>query len=93
MIRVDRNPNSTDVLDALTDVFILRDPPEHIRSGNGPEFVALESTGLDCGGPGPRRPVSRRDSLPGHRHAIPCQAVHGRTDIVKASMLGSKMSC
>ena len=36
MIRVDRKLNSTDVLDALTDLFILRGPPEYIRSDNGP---------------------------------------------------------
>ena len=40
MIRVDRKLNSTDVLDALTDLFILRRPPEYIRSDNGPEFIA-----------------------------------------------------
>ena len=40
MIRVDRKLNSTDVLDALTDLFILRAPPEYIRSDNGPEFIA-----------------------------------------------------
>ena len=40
MIRVDRRLNSTDVIDALTDLFILRGPPEFIRSDNGPEFVA-----------------------------------------------------
>jgi len=34
MIRVDRKLNSTDVLDALTDLFILRRPPEYIRSDN-----------------------------------------------------------
>jgi transposase InsO family protein len=34
MIRVDRKLNSTDVLDALTDLFILRGPPEYIRSDN-----------------------------------------------------------
>lgn len=37
MIRVDRKLNSTDVLDALTDLFILSGPPEYIRSDNGPE--------------------------------------------------------
>ncbi len=42
MIRVDRKHNSTDVLDALTDLFILRGPPEYIRSDNGPEFTALK---------------------------------------------------
>ena len=40
MIRVDRKLNSTDVLDALTDLFILRGPPEYIRSDNGPELIA-----------------------------------------------------
>lgn len=40
MIRVDRKLNSTDVRDALTDLFILRGPPEYIRSDNGPKFMA-----------------------------------------------------
>ncbi len=40
MIRVDRKINSTDVVDALTDLFILRGPPEYVRSDNGPEFIA-----------------------------------------------------
>ena len=40
MIRVERKLNSTDVVDALTDLFILRGPPEYIRSDNGPEFIA-----------------------------------------------------
>ena len=40
MIRVDRKLNSVDVLDALTDLFILRGVPAYVRSDNGPEFVA-----------------------------------------------------
>lgn len=40
MIRVDRKLNSTDVVDALTDLFILRGAPEYIRSDNGPEFIS-----------------------------------------------------
>ena len=40
MIRVDRKLNSTDVLDALTDLFILRGVPAYIRSDKGPEFIA-----------------------------------------------------
>jgi putative transposase len=40
MIRIDRKLNSTDVVDALTDLFILRGAPEYIRSDNGPEFIA-----------------------------------------------------
>ena len=39
-IRVSRKLNSTDVLGVLTDLFILRGIPGHIRSDNGPEFVA-----------------------------------------------------
>jgi transposase InsO family protein len=41
-IRVRRKLNSTDVIDALTDLFILRGPPAYIRSDNGPEFVAAD---------------------------------------------------
>ena len=39
-IRVRRKLSSTDVIDALTDLFILRGIPAYIRSDNGPEFVA-----------------------------------------------------
>jgi len=39
-MRVKRKFNSTDVIDALTDLFILRGIPAYIRSDNGPEFVA-----------------------------------------------------
>ena len=39
-IRSDRKLNSTDVIDVLTDLFILRGTPEHVRSDNGPEFIA-----------------------------------------------------
>ena len=54
-IRVKRKLNSTGVIDALTDLFILRGPPAFIRApfidcsaincrarDNGPEFVAKE---------------------------------------------------
>ena len=39
-IRIKRKLNSTDVIDALTDLFILRGVPAYIRSDNGPEFIA-----------------------------------------------------
>lgn len=39
-ILIDRKLNSTDVIDVLSDLFILRGVPEHIRSDNGPEFIA-----------------------------------------------------
>lgn len=39
-IRINRKLNSMDVIDLLADLFILRGVPEHIRSDNGPEFIA-----------------------------------------------------
>ena len=39
-IKVKRKLNSGDVIDALSDLFILRGVPSFIRSDNGPEFVA-----------------------------------------------------
>lgn len=39
-IRVDRKLKATDVIDVLSDLFILRGIPGHIRSDNGPEFIA-----------------------------------------------------
>jgi putative transposase len=39
-IVVARRLSSDDVLRALTDLFVERGPPGHIRSDNGPEFVA-----------------------------------------------------
>ncbi len=39
-IKVKRKLNSTDVVDALTDLFIQRGPPSFVRSDNGAEFIA-----------------------------------------------------
>ena len=39
-IRVERSLKSADVIDVLSDLFILRGVPGHVRSDNGPEFVA-----------------------------------------------------
>jgi transposase InsO family protein len=39
-IRIDRKLRSMDVIDVLSDLFILRGVPDHIRSDNGPEFIA-----------------------------------------------------
>jgi len=39
-IRVARKLKAIDVIDVLSDLFILRDIPAHIRSDNGPEFLA-----------------------------------------------------
>src|SRR5438045_454904 len=39
-IQVSRRLKSIDVIDVLSDLFILRGVPGHVRSDNGPEFVA-----------------------------------------------------
>ena len=40
-ITVDRRLNNRAVLDTLADLFFEHGPPEHIRSDNGPEFIAI----------------------------------------------------
>jgi putative transposase len=40
VIRVGRKLTSTDVVDAVTDLFIMRGPPEFMRSGKGADFIA-----------------------------------------------------
>jgi len=92
-IRVKRKLNSTEVIDALTDLFILRGVPAYIRSGNGPEFIAeavrdwIKAVGAKTAYIEPRSPLS------GHRHAMPCRAVHGRTDPARVSTGGCATSC
>ena len=39
-IRIDRRLKAIDVIDVLSDLFILRGAPEYVRSDNGPEFAA-----------------------------------------------------
>ena len=39
-IRIGRKLQGIDVIDVLSDLFILRGVPGHIRSDNGPEFIA-----------------------------------------------------
>ena len=39
-IRIERKLKSIDVIDVLSDLFITRGVPEHVRSDNGPEFIA-----------------------------------------------------
>jgi transposase InsO family protein len=41
-IVVARRLRSDDVLQCLTDLFVTHGPPEHIRSDNGPEFIAID---------------------------------------------------
>ena len=40
-IRVERRMNAQIVLDTLADLFLEHGAPEHIRSDNGPEFIAI----------------------------------------------------
>jgi len=39
-IEVDRQLNSTNVIEVLSRLFIERDTPQYLRSDNGPEFIA-----------------------------------------------------
>ena len=39
-IRVNRKLNSADVIDVLSDLFIMRGVHRHVRSDNGPELLA-----------------------------------------------------
>ncbi len=39
-IRIGRKLSSTSVIDVLSDLFLLRGVPGHVRSDNGPEFIA-----------------------------------------------------
>ena len=39
-IRVALKLKAIDVIDVLSELFVLRGVPEHIRSSNGPEFIA-----------------------------------------------------
>jgi putative transposase len=39
-LKVDRSITSEDVIDTLAELFAMRGMPQHIRSDNGPEFIA-----------------------------------------------------
>lgn len=39
-LKVDRGITSEDVIDTLSELFAIHGVPEHIRSDNGPEFIA-----------------------------------------------------
>ena len=78
-IRVNRKLNSVDVIDVLTDLFILRGVPAFIRSDNGPESLP--------------RPFKNGSKLSVQRPPTSYQARHGRMDTVKASMPVSGTSC
>ena len=78
-IKVARRLDSHDVIEVLADLCLVRGVPEHIRSDQGPEFVA---TAVKAGSrrSGPARPTSRR-------------AAPGRTATWRASTASSGTSC
>jgi len=78
-IRVDRKLKAADVIDVLSDLFILRGVPDHIRSDNGPEFIAKA---VQDGSP---------RSAPGRPTSPP--AARGRMAISKASTPACATSC
>jgi putative transposase len=49
-LRVARRLNSLEVIDTLADVMLGRGIPEHLRSDNGPEFMAHELQNWLAGG-------------------------------------------
>jgi hypothetical protein len=42
MIRSERRWRSAEVIEALAEVMVMKGVPEHLRSDNGPEFVARD---------------------------------------------------
>ena len=40
VIQIDRKLKSTDVIDVLSNLFIMRGISTHVRSNHGPEFIA-----------------------------------------------------
>jgi hypothetical protein len=79
MIRIGRKLKAVDVIDTLSDLFILRGVPGHIRSDNGPEFLQRR-----CGN---GLPLSERG------RPTSCPAVPGRMAIARASIRSSATNC
>ena len=78
-IRIDRKLKSIDVIDVLSDLFVLRGVPEHIRS-----TMVRSSSPRPC-----------RNGLPlsGRRQPTSRRAARGRTALSSDSMPGCVMSC
>jgi hypothetical protein len=79
-IRVKRKLNSTDVIDVLTDLFILRGVACRPSSGLTTDLSSL------------LKPFASGSAQSGQRPPTSGQAHRGRTDTLKASMPGSAMS-
>src|SRR5262249_54910165 len=78
-IRVARKLKAIDVIDVLSDLFILHGVPAHIRSDNGPEFVP--------------RPCRNGSRWPAPRPLTSSGAVLGRTATSRASTRAFATSC
>jgi putative transposase len=78
LIRAERRWTSAKVIEALADVMVCKGVPEHIRSDNGPEFVAKDL----------RQWFS--NAAPGHYTSNP--ALRGRTAIASCSTASAEMS-
>ena len=91
-IRVDRKLNSGNVIDVLSDLFILRGIPSFIRSDNGPEFVAQA---VQDWIKAPSRQIASQSPAGqwlAQRPRTSNQVHLGRMDTAKASMQGSATS-
>ena len=84
-IRVKRKLNSAEVIDALTDLFILRGVPAYIRSDNGSEFIA-EAVRDWIKAPSQRSWASPVGQGSGPRQHRSSQGRPGNTDTAKTSM-------
>ncbi len=68
-IRVARKLKAADVIDVLSDLFILRGIPAHVRSDNGPEFISksvqkwVTAVGAKTAYITPGKPLASRSSL------------------------------
>ena len=78
-LRVKRKLDSTDVLETLADVMIVRGTPDHLRSDNGPELIALALRKW-ISDVGTQPPLSNR-------------VAHGGTATAKASTASFATSC
>jgi len=70
-LRVARRLGSLQVIETLADVMLVRGIPEHIRSDNGPEFIAGEL----------RKWLGKL----GRRRCTSSLGVHGRTGTVRST--------
>jgi hypothetical protein len=95
-IRVARKLGAADVIDVLSDLFILRGVPAHIRSDNGPEFVAKRVQGW-ISGVGAKTAYIEKGTLrwpsTGCASGTFASSAHGKTDMWKASTASCATSC